>query len=112
MAEVKDVKIGYISSGGFSPSLGQPIAMGYLQKVETKLGNTVYTNVRGRRIAVTVSNLPAASGIITGQATVCQGENGAGAYSVSAITDATSYTWAYSGTGETVCPATDMVLYA
>ncbi len=64
-------------------------------------------NGTARTLAVIVSNLPAASGNITGQATVCQGESGSGAYSVSAITDATSYVWAYSGTGETVSGTTN-----
>jgi hypothetical protein len=50
---------------------------------------------------VTVNPLPVAAGTITGTPTVCQGQNTV-AYSVPAITNATSYTWAYSGTGATI----------
>jgi len=62
-----------------------------------------------RTLAVAVSNLPGASGVITGQATVCQGENGAGNYSVTAISDASSYTWSYSGTGATFSGSTNNI---
>ncbi len=43
-------------------------------------------------ITMTVKPLPAAAESISGNATVCQGQSGV-AYSVPAITDATSYTW-------------------
>jgi uncharacterized protein (TIGR02145 family) len=39
-----------------------------------------------------------AAGTITGSATVCKGQTGV-SYSVGAITNATSYTWSYTGTG-------------
>jgi stress response protein SCP2 len=42
--------------------------------------------------AITVNSLPAVAGIITGTATVCQGQNSV-TYSVPAITNATSYIW-------------------
>ncbi len=50
---------------------------------------------------LTINPLPSASGVITGSATVCQGQTGV-SYSVPAILNATSYTWAYSGTGATI----------
>ncbi len=46
-------------------------------------------------------NLPGAAGSITGTATVCQGQNGV-SYSVPAINNVASYSWAYSGTGATI----------
>ncbi len=55
--------------------------------------------------AITVNPLPAAAGVISGTPTVCQGQNGV-AYSVPAIANATSYTWAYSGTGATISGTT------
>ena len=50
---------------------------------------------------ITVNPLPVAAGSITGSPTVCQGQNAVN-FSVNAITNATSYTWAYSGTGVTI----------
>ena len=50
--------------------------------------------------AITVNPLPVAAGAISGTASVCQGTDNVG-YSVGAITNATSYIWAYSGTGAT-----------
>lgn len=58
-------------------------------------------------LSVTVNPLPAAAGPITGSTTVCQGVNGV-AYSVGAISSATSYTWSLpsgvttSGTSNTI----------
>ncbi|MEE9446886.1 MAG: glycine cleavage system aminomethyltransferase GcvT [Arenicellales bacterium] len=48
-------EIGVVTSGGFSPSLGQPIAMGYVSKQNAKLGTTVYANVRGKLLALEIS---------------------------------------------------------
>ncbi len=52
--------------------------------------------------------LPSAAGTITGTATVCQGASSVG-YSVPTISGATSYTWAYSGTGATITGTTNSV---
>ena len=53
-------------------------------------------------INATVTNTGAgAAGSISGSASVDQGQTGV-AYSVPAVTNATSYTWAYSGTGATI----------
>lgn len=50
--------IGEVTSGGFSPSLDVPIAMGYVQKEWTKTGSTVIGNVRGKEIICEVVKLP------------------------------------------------------
>jgi hypothetical protein len=50
---------------------------------------------------VTVSSLPAEAGSTTGTSIVCQDESVV-TYSVSAINEATSYIWSYSGTGATI----------
>ena len=54
----EDIAIGHVTSGGFSPSLGQPIAMALLARHAAKPGNTLYAKVREHRIAVTVTPLP------------------------------------------------------
>jgi aminomethyltransferase len=50
--------VGHVTSGSFSPSLGQPIAMALLARNAANLGNTLYAQVRDRRIAITVTKLP------------------------------------------------------
>lgn len=49
--------IGQVTSGGFGPSVGGPVAMGYVP-AETQAGTTLYGDVRGKRMPVTVSDLP------------------------------------------------------
>ena len=50
--------VGEITSGGFGPSVGAPIAMGYLPARLTREGTKLYGEVRGKRLAVAVSRLP------------------------------------------------------
>ena len=59
-------------------------------------------------MTVTINPLPAAAGAITGTVTVCQGATSV-SYSVPAIANATSYTWAYSGTGATISGSTNSI---
>jgi aminomethyltransferase len=54
----EDKLVGHVTSGGFSPSLGKPVAMALLDRHSAGLGNTLYALVRDRKIAVTVSRLP------------------------------------------------------
>jgi hypothetical protein len=54
---------------------------------------------------VTVNPAPVATGSVTGTATVCSGQTLI--YSISAISNATSYTWAYSGTNTTITPGSN-----
>jgi uncharacterized protein (TIGR02145 family) len=58
--------------------------------------------------AIAVNPLPVAAGVITGTATVCQGQNTV-SYSVPPITNATTYVWSYSGTGATITGTTNAV---
>lgn len=55
---VGDVKIGTVTSGGFAPTLGQPIAMGYVAIAHAADGTQVDIDVRGKRIAATVTPMP------------------------------------------------------
>ena len=57
---------------------------------------------------VTANPLPVPAGTISGTATVCQGQATVG-YSVSAVTNATSYQWAYSGIGATITGSTNNI---
>lgn len=54
----EDVAVGYVTSGSFSPSLGQPIAMALLDRNFANVGNTLYAKVRDHHIPVTVTPLP------------------------------------------------------
>jgi aminomethyltransferase len=49
---------GHVTSGGFGPSLGAPIAMGYVATGASKPGTRLFAEVRGKRLPVTVSTLP------------------------------------------------------
>jgi aminomethyltransferase len=50
--------IGSVTSGGFGPSLGAPIAMGYLPSAQAADGTTVYAELRGQRMPMKVSPMP------------------------------------------------------
>jgi aminomethyltransferase len=49
---------GRVTSGGFGPSAGHPVAMGYVRADIAKPGTRVFAEVRGSRVPVDVSTLP------------------------------------------------------
>ena len=49
---------GHVTSGGFGPSAGHPVAMGYVQTPLAKPGAKLFADVRGTKIPVDVSPLP------------------------------------------------------
>ena len=51
-------KIGIVTSGGFSPTLGAPIAMAYVAAEHAAIGTALEVEVRGKRLAATVSPTP------------------------------------------------------
>lgn len=53
-----EAPIGKITSGGFGPTVGAPVAMGYLPTAQAKIGTTVYGELRGKRLPLTVTSLP------------------------------------------------------
>ncbi|SDR98561.1 aminomethyltransferase [Pseudomonas asplenii] len=60
-AEIVDAAgtvIGNVCSGGFGPSLGAPLAMGYLDSAYCALDSEVWAIVRGKRIPLKVSKMP------------------------------------------------------
>jgi len=50
--------IGTVTSGGFAPSVGGPIAMGYVPAEHAGPGTSLEIIVRNRRLAATVSEMP------------------------------------------------------
>ena len=51
-------RVGTVTSGGFSPTLGAPIAMAYVDAAHAALGTALTCEVRGKRLAATVSPTP------------------------------------------------------
>ncbi len=56
-AEAREA-LGSVTSGGFAPSLEKPIAMGYVSESATAAGTTVFAEVRGQRLPMSVTPLP------------------------------------------------------
>ena len=50
--------VGRVTSGGFGPTVGGPIAMGYVETASARAGTKLQATVRGRPIAVEVVELP------------------------------------------------------
>ena len=50
--------VGEVTSGGFGPSLNAPVAMGYVNKTHADIGTTLFAQVRGKQLEVTVSKMP------------------------------------------------------
>lgn len=49
---------GIVTSGGFGPSFGGPVAMGYVTAARAAPGGRLFTDVRGRQIAVDIHPFP------------------------------------------------------
>ncbi|MFY0990285.1 glycine cleavage system aminomethyltransferase GcvT [Halomonas sp. C05BenzN] len=50
--------VGTVTSGGFGPSVGRPVAMGYVAIEEAAIGGVVHAEVRGKRLPMTVTRMP------------------------------------------------------
>ena len=50
--------VGRVTSGGFGPSAGHPVSMGYVRADLAKAGTQLLAEVRGKRLPITVSALP------------------------------------------------------
>lgn len=57
-AEDATAPIGTVTSGGFAPSLGKPVAMGYVGTDFAQTGSRLFAEVRGQRLPVSVTSLP------------------------------------------------------
>ncbi len=53
-----NTEIGVVTSGGFAPSVGAPIAMGYVPRDHAAPGTAIAAEVRGKRVPVTVAAMP------------------------------------------------------
>ena len=51
-------EIGRVTSGGFGPSAGHPVAMGYVATPFAKPGTRVFADVRGTKVPLDVHSLP------------------------------------------------------
>lgn len=51
-------RVGKVTSGGPSPTLGRPIAMGYVPPNLAKNGNGVLVEVRGKTYKATLTKMP------------------------------------------------------
>jgi len=51
-------KVGQVTSGGFSPSLSQPILMAYVSTSVLDSGDAVFAEMRGKQIALTQASMP------------------------------------------------------
>ncbi|MEP4379941.1 MAG: glycine cleavage system aminomethyltransferase GcvT [Alphaproteobacteria bacterium] len=60
-AEIRDGgggQVGVITSGGFGPTIGGPVAMGYVDSAAAVAGTTLNIELRGRTVAAKVADLP------------------------------------------------------
>jgi aminomethyltransferase len=53
-----DKRIGYVTSGGPSPTLGKNIAMGYIPAAFREPGTMVKIEVRGKKRSAMVTKMP------------------------------------------------------
>jgi aminomethyltransferase len=56
--EISASTIGIVTSGGFGPSVQAPVAMGYIDQDFATTGKRIFGEVRGKRIALQVCDLP------------------------------------------------------
>ena len=50
--------MGHITSGGFGPTVGGPVAMGYVAADMAQPGTEVFGDLRGKRLPLVVTKLP------------------------------------------------------
>lgn len=53
-----DIRVGRVTSGGFGPTLEQPIAMAYVDREQSAAGTRLFAEVRGKRLPMTVTAMP------------------------------------------------------
>ncbi|MBY8338032.1 glycine cleavage system aminomethyltransferase GcvT [Alteriqipengyuania sp. NZ-12B] len=53
-----DTQVGTVTSGGFSPTLGHPIAMGYVDAAHAEIDTALEVQVRNKRLPARVAKMP------------------------------------------------------
>jgi aminomethyltransferase len=53
-----DTQVGVMTSGGFAPTLGAPIAMGFVETAHCTVGTQLEADVRGKRVSITIAPMP------------------------------------------------------
>jgi glycine cleavage system T protein (aminomethyltransferase) len=56
--ETAEGAVGYVTSGSLGPSLGRPVAMGYVAATAAAEGTALFAELRGRRLPVAVAPMP------------------------------------------------------
>ncbi|NKX42589.1 glycine cleavage system aminomethyltransferase GcvT [Rhodobacteraceae bacterium R_SAG2] len=51
-------EVGRVTSGGFGPTVGGPVAMGYVSAEHAKVDTALWGEVRGKRLPLTVTKMP------------------------------------------------------
>jgi aminomethyltransferase len=54
----QDNEIGFVTSGTYGPSIAKPVAMAYIKVEFSALETEVFAEVRGKKLAMTVSKMP------------------------------------------------------
>ncbi|WP_298844097.1 glycine cleavage system aminomethyltransferase GcvT [uncultured Roseobacter sp.] len=57
-AETDGAVVGRVTSGGFGPTVGGPVAMGHVQSTHAVTGTALWGEVRGKRLPVRIADLP------------------------------------------------------
>ena len=50
--------VGKVTSGGFGPTVGAPVAMGYVEAALAAAGTALHAIVRGQPVPVAVAGIP------------------------------------------------------
>ena len=50
--------MGAVTSGGFGPTVGHPVSMGYVATELSAPGTGIFAEVRGKRLPATIVTLP------------------------------------------------------
>ena len=58
IVDAEGTKIGEVTSGTMSPSLGKGIGMGYVNRPHTKRDTEIFIQVRKKQISATIIKLP------------------------------------------------------
>ncbi|MFG0408439.1 glycine cleavage system aminomethyltransferase GcvT [Pseudomonas sp. NY5710] len=58
IVDANDKPVGKVSSGGFGPTVGAPVAMGYIDSEHAAIDTALFAVVRGKKVALKVSKMP------------------------------------------------------